>query len=355
MFFAILFDVMINNIFALPYPYKTGVQLANYFEYGRSVEGKVVRIIADFESKSNDLAKAKWFISKEENPGPSVGRVTGRNVYVFGMSFSRHIGEVLAEIDPSLNIRFFDGPASPLNHSYAYYEFTRPHEKGEVVIIGILASSLPFLSTMTHMTPSFESPWPNFYPRYRIDHNDQIVKDEINIKSFAELQSVMNDAEAWNETKKVLARNDSFYDPVIFEKDLLDYSVYFRLVKRAWGQRSFTHNYNRYHDLNGFKNEDRLIELAQRLVAGFAESVRADGAIPYLILFNDRGYDDHLYQALKPILASKNVPYYSTHQDFPATNLANFVSDGHFKPEINSEMAKEIYRQLTKLIDQNPT
>ena len=95
--------------------------------------------------------------------------------------------------------------------------------------------------------------------------------------------------------------------------------------------------------------------LAQRLVAEIVASARADGAIPYLILFNDRGYEDHLYQALNPALAGNDIPYYSTHRNFLAANLANFLSDGHFKPEINIEMAKEIYQQLTKLVDQNPT
>lgn len=349
--FAIAFDVTINHFFTMPYGHKTGAQLANFFEYGRSVEGKIVRMISDNDTNAHNLAKAGWFKSREENPGLPAGRRTTRNVYVYGMSFSRHIGKILSQIDPGLNVKFFDGPGASLNHSYAYYELTRPHEKGDVVILGILASSLPLLTTMTHMTSHFESPSPHFYPRYRIDDSNKIVKDEIKIKSLSELRRIMSDTETWGETKQALARYDAFYDPIIFEKDFLDHSVYFRLVKRAWGQRVLALNYNRYHDLNGYKNEDGLIDLAQRLVSEFADRVRSDGAIPYLILFNDRGYDDHLYQVLKPILTGKDIPYYSTHRRFAATNLANFISDGHFKPVIDIEIAKEVHRQLTILLN----
>jgi len=56
-----------------------------------------------------------------------------------------------------------------------------------------------------------------------------------------------------------------------------------------------------------------MVELAQALVSEFAARVRADGAIPYLRLFNDRGYDDHLYQLLKPVQVLDAISYYSTH------------------------------------------
>ena len=123
------------------------------------------------------------------------------------------------------------------------------------------------------------------------------------------VEAIQN-TDSWNEVKRALARRDLFYDPIIFESSIYDQSVYVRLVKRAWGQHSLAANLNRYHDAGGFKNEERLIDLAQALVARFADSVRADGAIPYVILFNDRGYDDHLHQVLEPVLIQKDIAYY---------------------------------------------
>lgn len=351
-FFAIVIDVAINNIFTIPYPYARGEQLANYFEYGRSTESKVVRAVADDDRNASISAKIGWFKSNEDNPSlPGSG--SGTNIYVYGMSFSNHIGELLLKIDPSLNVKLFSGPGAPLNHSYAYYETTRPHNKGDIVILGILASSLPRMNSLTHMTSSFESPSPHFYPRYHIDDKNRIVKYEMDINSLSELRNTIGDAESWKQAKQYLAAQDSFYDSVIFEHDLLDYSVYLRLVKRAWGQRSLTRNVERYHDQTGFKNEERLVELARGLVSEFADSVRADGAIPYVMLFNDRGYSDHLYQVLKPVLASKDIDYYSTHQKYPASNLDNFIADGHFKPEIDVEITIDVHQHLERIKDSN--
>ena len=102
----------------------------------------------------------------------------------------------------------------------------------------------------------------------------------------------------------------------------------------------------------GFKNEERLIDLAQALVARFADSVRADDAIPYVILFNDRGYDDHLHQVLEPVLIQKDIAYYSTHLSFPASNLANFIADGHFTREIDAQIANSVYQHLQQVVNQ---
>ena len=95
-----------------------------------------------------------------------------------------------------------------------------------------------------------------------------------------------------------------------------------------------------------------MVELAQRLVSDFVDNVRSDGAIPYLLLFHDRGYNDHLYEALKPVLTSKDIPFYSTHEIFPATNLANFIPDGHFTQAIDVEIAREVQRQLQEIMGQ---
>jgi hypothetical protein len=352
-FFAIVIDITINSIFTIPYPYSRGEQLANYFEYGRSVESKIVRAVADNDSDAHVSSKIGWFKSRDEIRELTDARESSVNTYIYGMSFSSHIGVILAKIDKSLNIKLFDGPGAPLNHSYAYYESTRPHEKGDIVILGILASSLPLINTMSHMTSSFESPSPHFYPRYRLDDNNNLVKDEIDIKSLSDLRAALNDAEIWRGVKEGLARNDSFHDPFVFERSVLDHSVYFRLIKRAWGQRSLAQNFNRYHDRNGFKNNERMVEVAQRLVSDFVDNVRSDGAIPYLLLFNDRGYDDHLYQMLKSVLNNKDIPYYSTHQRFPATNLANFIPDGHFTPVIDVEIARDVQRQLQEIMGQD--
>ena len=123
-------------------------------------------------------------------------------------------------------------------------------------------------------------------------------------------------------------------------------SVYGRLLKRAWGQRSLNANISRYHNSQGFTNHERTVDVARALIADFVDKVRSDKAIPYVILFNDRFYENHLYQSLESVLNRKKIPYYSTHHSFPATELSNFIADGHFKPEIDIAIATEVHEEI---------
>jgi hypothetical protein len=353
--FALLLDVTINIILSLPYVQNgnsTLKQLTVYFEYGRSVEGKLLKMIGDSNATARNIAKAGWFKPEEINPEPSEKSPAATNVYIYGMSFSAHIGEILSEMDDSLNVKMYGGPGAPLNHSYAYYSLTRhQHEEGDIVIIGLLASALPRLNTMTHMTKNWEAPAPHFYPRYRINDDREIIEDSIDIQSLDELRAIIENEAAWEKVKEELEKNDSFYDPIVFEEDILDLSVYGRLLKRAWAQKSINSKTSQYHNSEGFSNQDGTLDVARKLVSDFVDSVRADKANPYLILFNDRLYHDHLYAALEPVLTSKKIPHYSTHHRFPATDLSNFIPDGHFTPEIDRSVAASVYQDLMTVID----
>lgn len=351
--FALLLDVAINIIFTLPSVKNGGSmlkQLTVYFEYGRSVEGKLLKMIGDNDTNAKNIAKAGWFKPEKINPEPSEKIQATTRVYIYGMSFSAHIGNILSEMDNTLDVKMFGGPGAPLNHSYAYYSLTRHrHEEGDIVIIGLLASAIPRLNTMTHMTKNWEAPAPHFYPRYRINDDNEIFETSIDIQSLDELRAIIKNGAAWEKVKAELGKNDSFYDPIIFEENLLDLSVHGRLVKRAWAQKSINAKESQYHNSEGFTNQDRTIDVARKLVSDFVDSVRADKAYPYIILFNDRLYYDHLYTALEPVLTSKNIPHYSTHRQFPATDMSNFIADGHFTPEIDHSIAASVYEDLVML------
>lgn len=62
LFFLVVFDVLINFLF--PYPSEPHVtsagQLNTYFEYGRSVEGKLSRMVGPTDESSSSLAQAGW-------------------------------------------------------------------------------------------------------------------------------------------------------------------------------------------------------------------------------------------------------------------------------------------------------
>ena len=343
----ILIDVTINYTIDSPTNNIKPSKLSQYFNYGRSIEGKLFRKVGDDNKTADSLAKAGWFKALENTELVNNTTLKQKRIFVYGMSFSSHIGKIISKYDKSSDVRMFDGPGAPLNHSYAYYQRHRPHKKGDTVILGILASSLPMVNTLTHMTSSFEGPAAHFYPKYRLN-NDQLIKKQLAIYSLSELRKIMYDNNQWDHVKETLKKEDSFYDEILFSKNFTDKSVYLKLLKRAWGQRHKFKMLQRYHDKTGFKNTDQLIDISQAIVSNFARQVRDDGAIPIVMLFNNRGFDDHLHAILKSTLMNNNIQYYSSHIDFPATNLANFIPDGHFTHEIDISIAMKVMKKIDK-------
>ena len=216
-------------------------------------------------------------------------------------------------------------------------------------MLGILASSLPAINSLGHMTNSLESPAAHLYPKYFFNTENKLTSTQIEIESLSEFRNAINNEEQWFEVKKQLLSSDKFYYPAIFEQNLTDYSAFARLIKRALAQKYQLDTIARYHNNEGFTNEDRLHDVTKSLVKDFAMKARYDGAIPYVILFNNLGYSDHLFQVISPVLDEENIPYYSTHEKFSAENQGYFISDGHFKPEIDEQMARSIMDQLSTL------
>jgi len=320
-------------------------QLTRYFDYGRSTESKLLRIIGSENANAANIAKAGWY-----QPVLNVVGVNAKpQVYMYGMSFSNHIGQIIAQETEDFGVQLYAGPGAPLNHSYAYYLRHRPyHKKGDVVILGILASSIPHINTMAHMTSSFEAPATHLYPRYSLDSNDDLIEKKISIYSLNEFREAMQNKERWLSVKNRLSVGDSFYNDVVFSADFADKSTYLSVFRRAWAAKQQQNTTNKYHDHKGFKNTDRMIEVTQKLVSEFALKARQDGVVPMVILFNNRGFGDHLFSILKSVLTKRKIPYYSTHHNFPSTQLSNFLPDGHFKPEVDHLIALAVMKKINK-------
>ena len=345
--FLVLLDVAINVAFPYPQNQQRPDKLQNYFDYGRSTVAKVRRLIGDDDSHAGPLATAGWFIEK---PAESKRHSNGVKITFYGMSFSDHIASIIAQQEPTYNIEKYAGPGAPLNHSYAYYLHHRPHQKNEVVVLGILASSLEKINTMTHMTVNFEGPATHFYPRYRLRENNSLLTVAPPVDSLSALRNALNDNTRWEQVIDELKQHDSFYYPLIFRQNLSDRSALMRLIKRGLAQRQSGIYQHRYHTRTGFTNHDRMIDVSRVILRTFARQVREDGAIPYVILFNDRNYSDHLYQTLHQTLENSSVPFYSTHTDFPADDFTNFIADGHFKTEIDKQIAYKVLIDIKRLL-----
>jgi hypothetical protein len=340
-------DFAVGAVVGVPYgahPAGSGA-LARYLDYGRSTEGKVRLMLGLDGTKPHPLADSGWIAPREGQPQkPGVGQdllIAG-----YGMSFTANILYRMQDADPRTAVRFAGGPGATLSHSYAMYSADREHHNARVVVLGVLASSLPGLVTISHMTWNFEGPSPHFYPRFRVtDHG--LSAHAPSVGSLAELQAAARNPSQWNQLLAEIAANDAFYDPLVFRATVLDESVLTRLARRGWGQRSKREMLARLHRADGFTNELQLVDLAQALVKRFIVQAQQDGKLAVVLAIHDRGYADHLHKVLAPAVDNTGAVYLSTHETASAADGSNFQRDGHFVPAKDRLMA----RKLALLID----
>jgi len=343
-------DLVVGRVFRPPQ--KQAVEpsaLQRYFEYGRSVEGKLRAMVGPDDASSAPIARAGWLRNPEfaaELKQPT--QPDHLLIAAYGQSFTKHVIEGASRLDPRIETRLLAGPAAPLSHSYALYESDRHSHQAQVVVIGILASALPQLATLTPMTWGFEAPTPYMYPRYRVV-GGRLEGRAPPLQTLEDLRATLADPTRLAALRDLLATEDAAFDPVTFGEDLFDHLTLGRMVRRALGHRHQVSFTARYHDESGFKNRDGMLDVARALVQELGRTAAADGRVPIVLLFDDRGYPGHLHAALARTLDEAHIAYVSSHTVAPASDLNNFVPNGHFTPEVDERITRLFLERVYQL------
>jgi hypothetical protein len=320
-------------------PEKAGNALQVYFNYGTSIEAKLKRQLGAAPGQEASILKAGWLSSECATqriaPDP-------RGVSIYGMSFSNHVADQLALLDPTIPIARFAGPAAPLNHSYACFLHRSEAglDRNHTQILGILASSLRRMETMSGASTTFEQPQPFAYPRFFL-RDGKLIRTDPPIDDTAGLRRLLTDHKAWTDYVAGLTRSDRFASPVMANHNFIDWSVLLRMVRRAWGQHQLT---DRTAELRGptghFEGAPDLVPTMQAMVSDFAQRARAHGQQPIVLLFEDRGYDRALRDTIVPTLVANRIPYVLSADIAPATDASVFLPDGHFRPDLDRKLAE---------------
>jgi len=344
-------DLAVGRLFRPPQNQRVEPSaLQRYFEYGRSVEGKLRAMVGPDEASSAPVARAGWLRNPEF--ADELKRATQPDhllIAAYGQSFTNHVMQDASRLDPRVETRLLAGPAAPLSHSYALYESDRHSHQAQVVVIGVLASALPQLATLTPMTWGFEAPTPYMYPRYRVV-GGRLEARAPPLQTLDDLRATLADRTRWTALRDLLATEDAAFDRVAFGEDLFDRLTLGRMIRRALGhqhQVSFT---ARYHDASGFKNQDGILDVARALLLELGRTAAADGRLPIVLLFDDRGYPGHLDAALARTLDEAHIAYVSSDAIAPASDLNNFIPNGHFTPQIDERMARLFLERVYQLL-----
>ncbi len=319
--------------------------LVRYFDYGRSVPGKLARWEAHPTAYGNlydvawrsDILAISTAAFAEEPPG--IGPV----IRSYGMSFVNNIIRAAQEQEPGLKWDNHAGPGAPPNFTYAVFQEDRANRrKGDIVVLGILSSSVPAMAALSNRSVAFEQPAPFTYPIFQPD-GAGLTRIEPLVNSARAQRGLARDPVAKQAWTDQFTTQDAFYSPITFGLTWLDVSPFARLVRRSLAKAHITQVKS---DI--LAGEDYpYAEVLERMIVAFARMARADGQIPVVMAIQTRKPLNVDIAALTiPVLEREGVAYLATADHFDPSDVSGFVPDGHYKPEIDARFAAAFRRIL---------
>jgi hypothetical protein len=342
-----LFDFGVNLTFGSAAGSKTS--LGRYFEYGRSVEGKLERAMAADPKTEGQILSAGWLSQEELRQRPD-RPANGADllVAVYGQSFAMHAANEMATLDKRITIRGVGGPAAPPSHSYAAYKADVENRKADVVIFGILSASVPDMGSMSGLIWHFENPAPFTFPRYRV-RDGQLLEEQPLIRSEAQFkQAFRSRSPEWERFKAQLRKSDRGYDAFTFEQSPADASSIVRLVRRGWVAHHDGYELGVYDPQRGFDPTSEDVQALKAMILDLAQRTHARGERFIVLLMHAKGQSDHLHAALAPFLEQASIEFISTHTLFSANDPTNFLPDSHYQPSVNHRLAQTLASRIRR-------
>lgn len=350
--FLAVIDVAINRLFAYPTdPRSTSpTQLQQYFEYGRSAEGKLRRMVQPTDEATAPIALIGWldplsFDNRPSQPAPGSDLL----VSVYGMSFSQDLGAAIKKADPRITIRAVTAPAAPGSYSYAAYQMDRGRHQAHVAILGVMAANVAVINTMSPVTWN-DAAYPYTYPRYRVE-SGQIQTVRPVVQTLSHMRAALGPSPSmWREYCEQLSQHDECYSTFLVRQTVLDRSSLCRLARRGWSQPGMS----RVHGPRGFDPGSEQVLVLRALVADFARCCRKDGVLPIVFLIDNLGYADHLFATLRPVFEREPIPVLSSHALISPADPRNYIGGGHFTAAGNALLAKDALRLINDSLKRRP-
>ncbi len=322
--------------------------LVQYFDYGRSVPGKLQKWettpgaggnLYDVAWRDDQVAESATRFAAETDPNVPVIRS-------YGMSFVNHIIRKAVEADQTLTWDSHAGPGAPPNFTYAMFEDDRDFRRsGDIAVLGILSSSVPGMAALSNQTWVFEQPAPFTYPIYWPEGDglrrvDPLVQSATQHRTLAENPSALAD---WHNQ---LSREDYFFSWQTFEAIWADKSPFARLVRRSLAT---SHVDQTKADIAN-SDDYPYAEVLGRMVATFATTARSDGQIPIVMLIqSNHPGDADVLAVTTAILQEMGILYLATSEHVDPRDPSKFIPDGHYTPEVDQLFAEQFLELIHNL------
>ena len=353
----VLFDIAANKLFAYPADPKatSAGKLQLYFDYGRSMEGKLKRITRADPAQTAAITLAGWYQPlKALDHGTAAKPDT---ITIYGMSHAVRLAEALERTSGRFHARSVGAPGATANWSFGAFLRDDGRRGSKAAVLAIMSSTLPMINTMSPMTWNISFAMPYTADRFYVGPQG-LTRVRPPYESFADYTATLADPKRLAAARDTLKRHDAIYDDFLFRESMLDQSALVRLFRRAYQQRQQRLIADEVINAAGVKRESEQVRVANGIVAAFAAQARAEGLIPVIYVVNSLGYSDHLYQALKPTLERDEIPVLSSHQLISPSDPRGYLPDSHFT-DANDErlavaLAQIVEREEAKALRKAP-
>lgn len=334
-------DVAANLLFAYPRDPRnvSPNPLALYFDYGRSMEGRLRRATRADPAASAPITLAGWYeplTAVERSPKPGADTIT-----IYGMSHAVRLAGALQAVSPNYRVRSVGAPGAGTNWSYG--AFLRDKDKGQskAAVLAIMSSTLPMIVSAAPMNWNTSFAMPYTADRFVLRGNS-LHRIKPPYESFEGYVRTLNDPAAWQDALAQFARTDPFYDPFLVRATWLDHSTVVRLIRRGWSQRRDQERRTGVLTAAGYQADSEAVRVANAIVADFARRARAQGIVPVIYIVDSAGFGDQMYKALEITLRRDSIPYLATHQVIDPMDPTGYLPDSHFTDANDRLLARHL-------------
>jgi hypothetical protein len=305
--------------------------------------------------------------SREYAPIPEPGAL---RVASYGDSFV--YGNEVADADawtavveaefPSIEMLNYGVGGYGLDQALLRYELEGTELSPQIVVMGFIVDDIRRVV--------------NVYQRFSSSGGGAFTKPRFRRNSTGDLQLLPSPIRSIEDWRPVLqtpslvtewGEFDQWYEPLVYENPLHDYSALIRLFTAVWIRVD-----NRYFDADRLFVGDILNPSAEAFAIQigvferFAQRVRANGAEPVILILPSRGElqraarrERSVYQPLTDNIAAAGIRYWDATEAFipliDTTNMNEWFEDGgHYSPRANRIVATWLGPRLLELKNQAP-
>ena len=348
--FLIAIDFVVGKAFAYPDdPQNLSPNpVALYFDYGRSMEGRLRRATRADPDRSAPITLAGWYDPLIDVERPASDGAT--SVTIYGMSHAVRLADALDETEPGYRVRSVGAPGASTNWSYGAFLRDEKRTASDVAVLAIMSSTLPMILSPTPMDWNTSFAMPYTADRFYADESG-LKRVQPPYESFAGYVETLNDPQDWQAALEQFSETDPFFDPFLVRQTWLDQSVIVRLVRRAWSQRRDHRWREGVLTARGYSPDSEAVRVANAIVADFAEQARSQGILPVIYVVDSHGYGDQLTRALSRTLEQKDIAFVSTSQLLDPMDPTNYLPDSHFTDDNDRLLARSLARTIENRIE----